>query len=455
MQISRLHKWHPTNSQPSAQVLSICQLLVEVSGLQPMHVHWYDLLGKPQHEGLPWHSETHHWWRRPPSSALSRQSLASLQECAAKCSWLHRQECIATHVHLPRWCQAKALAGWKEQAVEGRCAVWSMASCISPQAQIETHPRKTQAKCHDARHSEAWLPFQSPGVPNGGLAGIAYHSPHWACAILASPNTFWSVGENFGLKWGVPSSQLHQLYLFGSTDWDQQAVCMEYRDNYDWSHQQPSHLQWSWHKKVVSVVSCTLEGNLAQHSMAFFDHKCTFWPCRSKSPHSPREWTHIPNSTSSPLLSKSCKPPVMLSCRLQDLKVEVEVEKDPEGVSCHGMPSGLGSCMAPYHGHNHTAHTALAKPLDMDQMWRRDTLAWEDRPWCHSSGPHISDRKTCFQNQHLCKRRCTGCTWLHLLRPQRAQPESQATVATVASLRQTANSEQSGFRLQPKCETRC
>ena len=94
--------------------------------------------------------------------------------------------------------------------------------------------------------------------------------------------------------------------------------------------------------------------------------------------------------------------------------------------------------MAPCHGHNHTSHTALAKPLDMDQMWRRDTLAWEDRLWYHSSRARISDRKTCFQNQHLCKRRCIGCTWLHLLRPQRAQQESWATVATVASLLQIA-----------------
>lgn len=99
---------------------------------------------------------------------------------------------------------------------------------------------------------------------------------------------------------------------------------------------------------------------------------------------------------------------------------------------------GLESCMAPCHGHNHTSHTALAKPLDIDQMWRRDTLAWEDRLWYHSSRAHISDRKTCFQNQHLCKRRCIGCTWLHLLCPQQAQQESWATVATVASLLQIA-----------------
>ena len=71
-------------------------------------------------------------------------------------------------------------------------------------------------------------------------------------------------------------------------------------------------------------------------------------------------------------------------------------------------------------------------------MWRRDTLAWEDRLWYHSSRAHISDRKTCFQNQHLCKRRCIGCTWLHLLCPQQAQQESWATVATVASLLQIA-----------------
>ena len=151
--------------------------------------------------------------------------------------------------------------------------------------------------------------------------------------------------------------------------------------------------------------------------MALFDRKCTARPCPNKNWYNPRAWTHSPNATSSLLRSKSCRLPVRLSYKLLGLEKEVEevAQEDLEQAACHGMPSCPEDCKALFHVCNQTAHIALAKTLGKGQMWRLDIRALEDKQWCHSPRSHISGKKTSGQNPHLCKNRCTSCTWCHPL----------------------------------------